>query len=238
MKNQILKMLKEKTKNITIDTLEELTATNISNELKISRNLASQYLNEFVNERKAIKVNRRPVYFLDVEELELKYKKRIDKENYSIEEIEEYFTVFLEEKKDFMNLIGYKGSLKYVVEQCKSAIAYPPDGLPILFYGPTGTGKSYMANLMYEYAVNTRKVSSDKKFVTVNCSEYANNPELLTANLFGAKKGSYTGADKDTVGLIKAADGGILFLDEVHCLKPECQEKLFLFMDNFIHIIL
>ncbi|WP_322459023.1 sigma 54-interacting transcriptional regulator [Clostridium perfringens] len=43
---------------------------------------------------------------------------------------------------------------------------------------------------MYEYAVNTRKVSSDKKFVTVNCSEYANNPELLTANLFGAKKGS------------------------------------------------
>ncbi|WP_411170074.1 sigma 54-interacting transcriptional regulator [Clostridium sp. MB05] len=235
MKNQILKMLKEKTKNITIDTLEELTATNISNELKISRNLASQYLNEFVNERKAIKVNRRPVYFLDVEELELKYKKRIDKENYSIEEIEEYFTVFLEEKKDFMNLIGYKGSLKYVVEQCKSAIAYPPDGLPILFYGPTGTGKSYMANLMYEYAVNTRKVSSDKKFVTVNCSEYANNPELLTANLFGAKKGSYTGADKDTVGLIKAADGGILFLDEVHCLKPECQEKLFLFMDKGIY---
>lgn len=235
MKNQILKMLKEKTKNITIDTLEELTATNISNEFKISRNLASQYLNEFVNEGKAIKVNKRPVYFLDVEELELKYKKRIDKENYSIEEIEEYFTVFLEEKKDFMNLIGYKGSLKYVVEQCKSAIAYPPDGLPILFYGPTGTGKSYMANLMYEYAVNTRKVSSDKKFVTVNCSEYANNPELLTANLFGAKKGSYTGADKDTVGLIKAADGGILFLDEVHCLKPECQEKLFLFMDKGIY---
>ncbi|GAA0084019.1 sigma 54-interacting transcriptional regulator [Clostridium sp. CTA-7] len=235
MKNQILKMLKEKSKNITIDTLEELTATNISNELKISRNLASQYLNEFVNERKAIKVNKRPVYFLDVEELELKYKKSIDKENYSIEEIEEYFTVFSEEKKDFMNLIGYKGSLKYVVEQCKSAIAYPPDGLPILFYGPTGTGKSYMANLMYEYAVNTRKVSSDKKFVTVNCSEYANNPELLTANLFGAKKGSYTGADKDTVGLIKAADGGILFLDEVHCLKPECQEKLFLFMDKGIY---
>ncbi|MDZ7543764.1 AAA family ATPase, partial [Clostridium perfringens] len=130
---------------------------------------------------------------------------------------------------------GYKGSLKYVVEQCKSAIAYPPDGLPILFYGPTGTGKSYMANLMYEYAVNTRKVSSDKKFVTVNCSEYANNPELLTANLFGAKKGAYTGADKDTVGLIKAADGGILFLDEVHCLKPECQEKLFLFMDKGIY---
>ncbi|WP_322459022.1 sigma 54-interacting transcriptional regulator, partial [Clostridium perfringens] len=42
-------------------------------------------------------------------------------------------------------------------------------------------------------------------------------------------------ADKDTVGLIKAADGGILFLDEVHCLKPECQEKLFLFMDKGIY---
>ena len=68
--------------------------------------------------------------------------------------------------------------------------------------------------------------------IAVNCSEYANNPELLTDNLFGHVKGAYTGADDETEGLISLADGGILFLDEVHCLKPECQEKLFQFMDK------
>ena len=92
-----------------------------------------------------------------------------------------------------------------------------------------------MAQLMYEYALNHQLIEADKKFLIVNCSEYANNPELLTANLFGHKKGAFTGADKDNPGLIKLAEGGVLFLDEVHCLPPECQEKLFLFMDKGIY---
>ena len=54
-------------------------------------------------------------------------------------------------------------------------------------------------------------------------------------NLFGYKKGAYTGAEKDTPGLLALADGGILFMDEVHGLKPECQEKIFLFMDKGIY---
>ena len=74
-----------------------------------------------------------------------------------------------------------------------------------------------------------------KNFVQVNCSEYANNPELLTANLFGYKKGAFTGADSDNLGLLHFADGGVLFLDEVHCLNAECQEKLFLYMDQGIY---
>lgn len=121
------------------------------------------------------------------------------------------------------------------VNQCKATISYPPNGLPVLLYGPTGTGKSLMAQLMYEYGVNHKLIESNKKFIIVNCSEYANNPELLLANLFGHKKGAYTGADKDNKGLIKLAEDGVLFLDEVHCLKAECQEKLFLFMDKGIY---
>ena len=69
----------------------------------------------------------------------------------------------------------------------------------------------------------------------MNCSEYANNPELLTANLFGHVKGAFTGAEKDNEGLIALADNGVLFLDEVHELKAECQEKLFQFMDKGIY---
>lgn len=83
-----------------------------------------------------------------------------------------------------------------MVEQCKAAISYPEHGLPILLQGPTGTGKSLIAQLMYQYGVEMEILSKDSRFMTMNCSEYANNPEMLMTNLFGYKKGSYTGAEK------------------------------------------
>ena len=130
-------------------------------------------------------------------------------------------------EEDFQTLIGYDGSLRSVVETCKASLSYPPNGLPTLLYGPTGTGKSLIVKKMYEYGIHHHIFKSDSQYVHVNCSEYANNPELLTAYLFGYKKGAFTGADHDNPGLIQQANGGVLFLDEVHCLKPECQKKLF-----------
>ncbi|BBM18418.1 hypothetical protein G15_2083 [Enterococcus avium] len=69
-------------------------------------------------------------------------------------------------------------------------------------------------------------------FAILNCADYADNPELLSATLFGYKTGAFTGAEKDTAGLLATADNGYLFLDEVHRLSKENQEKLFLFMDT------
>ena len=135
----------------------------------------------------------------------------------------------------FRKLVGHQESLKQCVEQCKAAITYPGIGLPILLQGQTGTGKSYIAQLTYEYSVEKGILDKKGSFVTVNCAEYANNPELFLTNLFGYKKGSYTGAEKDKAGLLALADGGVLFLDEIHALKPECQEKIFLFMDKGIY---
>ena len=48
-------------------------------------------------------------------------------------------------------------------------------------------------------------------FVTVNCAQYANNPELLTSQLFGHLKGAFTGADSDKIGAFQSAEGGVLF---------------------------
>lgn len=70
--------------------------------------------------------------------------------------------------------------------------------------------------------------------MTVNCAQYANNPELLTSQLFGHLKGAFTGADSDKIGAFQSAEGGVLFLDEVHRLSPEGQEKLFTFLDQGI----
>ena len=98
--------------------------------------------------------------------------------------------------------------------------------------GDSGVGKSYIASLIHKYAIYRDCIDEKAPIITFNCADYANNPELLSANLFGYKKGAFTGADKDKPGLIEVANGGYLFLDEVHRLGKEGQEKLFLFLDQ------
>lgn len=112
---------------------------------------------------------------------------------------------------------------------------YPPKGLNTLILGETGTGKSLLAETMYKYAIETKKIRSHAPFVTFNCADYANNQELLISQLFGVKKGAYTGADKDRKGLVEKADGGILFLDEIHRLPPQGQEMLFFLIDKGLY---
>ena len=132
----------------------------------------------------------------------------------------------------FSSMVGYAGSQKQTVEMCMAAVNYPPDGLPMLLTGESGVGKSFIARLIHAYALSQGVIKANAPFVVLNCADYANNPELLSATLLGYKKGSFTGADKDRDGLLKEADGGYLFLDEVHRLSFENQEKLFLFMDS------
>lgn len=228
MKEKLLELLNSYTEKNGPVPMECFTASYLANELSLSRNSVSQYLNEFIQDNKVVKINSRPVYFYGISELE---KQGIELENSVFESFEDLTF----KKEDFDRLIGSRDSLRHAIEQCKAAISYPPLGLPILLNGATGTGKSRIAQTTYEYAICAKIIEPESKFIVVNCSEYANNPELLTANLFGHKKGAYTGADKDNPGLIQLADGGVLFLDEVHCLKAECQEKLFLFMDKGVY---
>ncbi|CAM3301965.1 hypothetical protein BRIN106911_06055 [Brevibacillus invocatus] len=123
-------------------------------------------------------------------------------------------------------------SLRTQIEQAKAAVLYPPRGMHCLILGETGVGKSVFANWIHEFAVDTGRLSPEAPFVVFNCADYANNPQLLISQLFGVKKGAYTGAENDRRGLVEKADGGILFLDEVHRLPAEGQEIFFTFMDK------
>ncbi|MFU1862320.1 sigma 54-interacting transcriptional regulator, partial [Enterococcus faecium] len=104
----------------------------------------------------------------------------------------------------------------------------------VLITGESGTGKSFLASLYYQFCLSKELLDDSAPFVTVNCAQYANNPELLTSQLFGHLKGAFTGADSDKIGAFQSAEGGVLFLDEVHRLSPEGQEKLFTFLDQGI----
>ena len=117
-------------------------------------------------------------------------------------------------------MAGAKQSLSIPIERAKAAIIYPPRGLHTLLLGQTGVGKSLFAEQMYEYAREENILGEDAPFIRFNCADYANNPNLLTAQIFGVKKGTFTGAEMDREGLLKKAHNGIFFLDEVHRLPP------------------
>lgn len=242
MKQKIVDMARQATRALSWEEMGWFTASGISGRLGASRNVVSQYLNELAEAGVLIKIKSRPVYFMHRSQLEQDWDTQLSNRSFkSVAELREALqspgnvqAVQLEEL-GFDGLIGADGSLSYCLEQCKSAVAYPGGGLPLLLYGPTGTGKSMLAHMMYQYGAAKGVLAPGAPFVTLNCSEYANNPELVTANLFGHVKGAYTGAVKDNKGLLATSDGGMLFLDEVHCLRAECQEKLFLFMDKGIY---
>ncbi|GFZ31600.1 PTS sugar transporter [Clostridium zeae] len=139
----------------------------------------------------------------------------------------------VEENLDpFESLTGYNGSLKRAIAQAKSAILYPPFGLPTLITGESGVGKTQFAECMYNFAKVYRNETNDMPLVIFNCADYGDNPQLILSLLYGYKKGAFTGADSDSEGLVEQANNGILFLDEIHRLPPKGQEILFSILDR------
>lgn len=232
LKNDILDYLLEVTKLFEKNKENEIyTAQKISEIFNVKRNTVSHYINQMVEEGQVIKVNTRPVYFLHRKAFEERFFNVSNNIYSSFEEL--FFEKDNESEVDiFSNLIGADGSLKKSIEQIKTSIFYPTNGLPMMLNGPSGVGKSYTAQLIHKYSVQMKILNEDAPFIIFNCAQYYNNPELLSCNLFGYVKGAFTGAEKTKVGMLEAADGGILFLDEVHRLNEEGQEKLFTFMDQ------
>ncbi|MGE5483873.1 MAG: PTS sugar transporter subunit IIA [Ignavibacteriales bacterium] len=138
----------------------------------------------------------------------------------------------LDQSDPFARLLGGQGSLKPLIQQAKAAVLYPPNGLHTLILGPAGVGKNELAEAMYRFALEVRGRGDRLPFVTFNCADYAENPQLLLSQLFGHVRGAYTGAETDKVGLVEQANGGMIFLDEIHRLPAEGQEILFHLMDR------
>jgi transcriptional regulator with GAF, ATPase, and Fis domain len=89
----------------------------------------------------------------------------------------------------------------------------------VLIEGESGTGKELVARLIHELGRRRKG-----PFVAVNCA--AISPGVAESELFGHRRGAFTGAQQDRRGLVRAADGGALFLDEVGELDPQLQGKL------------
>lgn len=107
---------------------------------------------------------------------------------------------------------AYQNALHMAIKAAKTPVN-------ILLFGESGSGKEIFANLIH--AESERK---NKPFVAVNCQ--ALSESVLESELFGHKKGAYTGAMEERIGRFEAADGGTLFLDEIADLPMSIQVKL------------
>jgi Nif-specific regulatory protein len=122
----------------------------------------------------------------------------------------------LKEKSAFSNIITQNSEM---LELLWKLSCVKDTNLSILLEGETGTGKDLIAK-----AIHYNSDRKSKKFVAVNCAAF---PETLLENeLFGHKKGAYTGASQDKKGLLEEADGGTLYLDEITGISPTTQIKL------------
>ncbi|WP_434629404.1 sigma 54-interacting transcriptional regulator [Thermoanaerobacterium thermosaccharolyticum] len=261
-RDEIYIKLKELTESLQINKLNNeigYDAKYIGNLLNISRSNTSRELNRLLRSGKVIKIKGKPVLYLDKIYFKEHYNFQITRSVY--ENRQDFINMLVKcgiagkeallNKESDINkhknpkktsnkfadsildsIIGAKSSLKDQISKAKAAILYPPNGLHTLIIGPTGVGKSTFAEMMYKFAVQSKVFKEGSPFVVFNCADYAQNPQLLMSQLFGHAKGAFTGAEKEKRGLIEEADGGILFLDEIHRMPPEGQEMLFTLIDN------
>lgn len=180
------------TKDILLDYLKEeaakgkrnLDTKTISNALGMQRSNVSSLLNQLVEEGQVEKTKTRPVY-------------------YSLSSASQ-------EQDSFAKLIGNQQSLSNAVQLAKAAILYPGKPLNTLIIGSVGTGKSYLARLMFDFAKQMGKIDSEAELQKINCRHFVNNREELLESLFGvtSKFGN----------LFDAAENGILFIDNIEYL--------------------
>jgi DNA-binding NtrC family response regulator len=130
--------------------------------------------------------------------------------------------------KDAPELIGRSGHIQALRRQLHEAYipsldARHPD--PILLLGEKGTGKDLVARYLHAYSARR-----NRPLVVVNCAEVSE--ELAASRFFGHKKGAFTGAVTDELGLFRAAQHGVLFIDEITELSPRTQAALLRALEN------
>ena len=113
-------------------------------------------------------------------------------------------------------IVGASLWARQIRDQIKQVSAHTSS---VLITGPSGTGKELIAR-----AIHDNSPRRNKPFIPVDCTSIPHS--LAASQLFGHVKGAFTGADKDSVGCFRAADGGTIFLDEIGELELELQAKL------------
>jgi two-component system NtrC family response regulator len=128
----------------------------------------------------------------------------------------------LEDRFSFDTILGTSAEIHHAIDMARKVSV---TDTTVLLTGETGTGKEVFAQ-----AIHYNSKRKDQNLVIVNCSAFAE--DLLESELFGYKKGAFTGAIKDKKGLFEEADNGTIFLDEIGEMNVSLQAKLLRVLEN------
>lgn len=113
-----------------------------------------------------------------------------------------------------INIVSRSPKMHQVFKKVQN---YQDKGIDVLILGESGVGKEIVAKAL---------AIPGQPFFPVNCANYSESSQFLESELFGHAKGAYTDAKEDKLGIFEQADGGIIFLDELHTLSLPSQSKL------------
>ncbi len=214
-KEEVVQYVIECTKRIQINSdLSPFTTNTVADAIKISRNLASFYLNDLAKENILLKVGGRPVYFLHKKTLERKFHLQL--ENSEIDFLEDLWGLL--EKKRGKDSASISATLGYCINQCKSAVKYPGGGVPVLIWGEAGTGKTYLAEYLYHFLIENQNIEKNAPCKVFECSEAEQENARDVYKIFGM-----TGKTK---GLLQEANDGVLIINNIEYLSRTGQEYL------------
>ena len=196
---QLLQVVESLTEQFTAGgspaDIERLQISAISERTGILPNNVSGDLNELFLAGHLLKIKGRPVYYLSLPALERGLDMVFPVNQ--VDDLKSFYQMIrpggsaagppagsalnAAAGSDLDKLIGCKASLRSPIRQAKAAILYPPSGLHTLISGQTGVGKSGFARGMYDFAVKSGRLAPGANMVTLNCANYADNPQPLPA---------------------------------------------------------
>lgn len=223
-------------------TTEQLILSNKLNEggaealgcaidLKLDRANVSKEMNALWKDGKIIKMQGKPVFYLDYEMIRKHYpdsfipsiiSKNEKLESYLVQSVELNKTT-TDELDPLDSLIGANGSLSELIIKAKSAVAYPPYGLHTLISGHVGVGKTLLASCMAQYASMNGFKEKNCPFLTIYCRNYAEDHQLFSSILLGVGKNA---KGKTQKGMLEEAEGGIIVLDQIEYLSVASMDLL------------
>ncbi len=133
-----------------------------------------------------------------------------------VEEKAQYLQQEVEKRYQLGDMVGQSDAMQRIYQLIETAAK---SDIPVLVQGETGTGKELAAR-----AIHYNSTRKDQRFLSQNCATLS--PELLQSELFGHKKGAFTGATEDHKGIFEAANGGTVLLDEIADAPPQLQRSL------------
>lgn len=224
---ELFSYLRSQTREFAGTDLERFTTSGLSRSLSLSRNLTSHYLNDLTRAGLVVKAGARPVYYFSKKDLERVLQAPVDRATYAT--VDELLALRGENgARDFDRLVGSDLSLASAIEKLKSAVKYPPRGLPVLVSGAKGTGKSLLAHLMSSYGRRVGALPQTARTKIIDCARFGADHEAFVAELETAKAEAAGGivALRDVERLSLASKGFVL--SSVASEASESQTRLVL----------